>query len=259
MRWRAIATVMLALLSILFVGFGKSFLGVADHSQPGGSSGASWVSALNGDTATSADRWGQLAPVVRSAWLDTIGSGIEPPIEELIAVLDAVATGEWQRYFVHSSEAGRHFDRQMAQSLAGSLPQLEQSDDDAITSLSDERLFQLIGTAVHARSFAIQAVDLEDVAYSTEFVFTLGSEQWPYTGAFTQDTLFVPPNGRLARAHASSIAGTDSAACIRLRVMWSDGTIGHLRMHYFHDGSAWQPVSIVIGSRNREHWPTPLF
>ncbi len=269
---RAMAAITIALASVVAIAInrgcsatsrspdGQSGQGnTADHERATGSMRPLGVSAEDRKEAAT-DLCGRL-----SARLAVSGALIEQPnllYGLACSAMTSIITGDPSQYILAMQQRNSSPDIAMMWSLregwanAGLIDSRENEDEQGA------RLFSEMWESAPARLLALQAVDPESLLVGRGMAIVIGQDRhWPYHSVRGQLTSWIPASGRLSYARGMELHDSPQSAFVSFGVRFTDGSSGHIRMHFYYDTTAaqWYPITLAVASESEEHWPIPFW
>ncbi|MCW5775934.1 MAG: hypothetical protein KIS87_05815 [Phycisphaeraceae bacterium] len=269
---RAMAALTIALVSVVafVINSGSS----ATNSTPEGQSG-------QGNAADAERVTGSMRPVGASTedrrqtatdLCDRLSAQLadcDTPIEQphllhglACSAMTSVITGDPSPYILAMQLRNSSPDIAMMQSLregwviSGLIDSRENEDG------QETRLFLELWESSPARLMALQAIAPESLVLGRGMAVVIGQDRhWPYHSVRGQLTSWIPAGGRLSYARGMELHDSPQSAFVSFGVRFTDGSSGHIRMHFYYDTAAaqWYPITLAVASESEEHWPIPFW
>lgn len=94
------------------------------------------------------------------------------------------------------------------------------------------------------------AVNIESQTSGTGLVALSNSEAWPFSGYYSQMSLYAPKSGRLTQSDGARLNKTKQSVWIRLDIRCESDLTTKIRINFYFDqlSKTWYPVTTLIGN-----------
>lgn len=130
-----------------------------------------------------------------------------------------------------------------------------------LEGLSANDAYRAVWETRPQRWMVVLAVRSDWVDVGRGMLVYFGRDAWDFDGVRSCVSAVVPQSGRPTPEQGETAEGTSASAHVTVRVRYSDGNEGQLRINFIFldEQQRWYPVSITVGSEGREQWPFPFF
>jgi hypothetical protein len=127
--------------------------------------------------------------------------------------------------------------------------------------LSAEEAYRAVWATRRQRSMMILDVRPDWVDVGRGMVVNVGADAWDYSGVRACVSSVVPASGRPSWEEGEAAEGTNASAHVCIRVRYSDGHHGQLRVNFMflRPENRWYPISLAVGSSAMDQWPFPFY
>jgi len=193
------------------------------------------------------------------------GAAIDQPArlyDLACGAMASIITGDHSAYVHVMQQRDSSLDMAMMRSLREGWASAGLIDSQVNEDEQGTCLFSEMWESAPARLMAVQAVDPESLIVGRGMAIVIGQDRhWPYHSVRGQLTSWIPASGRISYARGMELHDFPQSAFVSFGVRFTDGSSGHVRMHFYYDTTTtqWHPITLAVGSESEEHWPIPFW